>query len=81
MEKALILCFFVDCEKYDCYNLSNMTEDERYALAKEGVENGTADIYTLDEFCSSINYGEDCLSNYFVFPYYVDEEQYNSWCK
>ena len=47
MKKALILCFFVDCEKYDCQDLNNMDDVERYYLAINGVDNGTADIYTI----------------------------------
>ena len=81
MKKTLVLCFYADCEDYDVDNLYEMSEDELYNLAKEGVENGTADIYTLAEFCSSINYGEDCLTNYYTFPYYVNSKEYNKWSK
>ena len=81
MKKALILCFYADCEDYDLDNLYEMPVNELYNLAKKGVENGTADIYTIDEFCRDINYGEDCLTNYYVFPHYVDNIEYLGWRK
>lgn len=81
MKKALVLCFYADCEDYTPDMLCEMTEDERYNLAKKGVENGTSDIYTLEEFCMDITNGYDCLSNYYTFPHYVDEDEYKSWMK
>ena len=81
MKKALILCFFVDCEDYDLDTLEHSSSDVLYGLAKDGVEKGTADIYTIDEFCRDINYGEDCLTNYYVFPHYVDNIEYLGWRK
>ena len=81
MKKALILCFYADCEDYDLSMLESLSDDVRYGLAKDGVEKGTADIYTLTEFCQDINYGEDCLSNYYTFPIYVEEDEYNEWSK
>jgi hypothetical protein len=81
MKKALILCFHVDCEDYDLDTLEYSSSDVLYGLAKDGVEKGNADIYTLDEFCDDINHGQDCLSNYYTFPIYVDTLEYMGWKK
>ena len=81
MKKALILCFNVDYEDYDLDTLEHSSEDVLYGLAKDGVEKGKADIYTLDEFCYSINYGQFHISNYYTFPIYVDILEYMGWKK
>lgn len=38
MKKALVLLFSVD--DYNVVELDNMTNDERYKLAKENISNG-----------------------------------------
>lgn len=81
MKKALVLCFSSDCEDYDLDTLNSVSDETLYGLAKDGVKNGNADICTLEDLCASINYGEDCFSDYYTFPIYVEESEYNEWSK
>lgn len=79
MEKALVLLFDVD--EFNIVDLDNMTNEERYALAKENVSNGTTDIYTLGEFCGNLNNENLWMENWFSYPHYVDEDEYKKWYK
>ena len=79
MKKTVILMFDVDA--YNLNELTEKTDDELYAIAKEDVKFGCCDIEVVEEFCSDINNGVDCLSNYFVFPVYLDEREYEKWLK
>lgn len=79
MKKALMLLFSVDNFTLDV--LDEMTSEERFETAKKGVENGNADIYILGEFCGEINNGFDTLTEYYVYPHYVEEEEYWKWAK
>lgn len=81
MKKALVLCFYVDCEDYDLNTLKCLSDDALYGLAKDGIEKGTTDIYTLAEFCLDINCDKDRLSNYYTFQIYVEEKEYEQWSK
>ena len=77
--KAIILLF--DVNEFNILDLYKITNEERYALAKENVSNGTTDIYTLDEFCGDLNNEEVWMENWFAYPHYVDEEEYKKWYK
>ena len=79
MKKALVLLFSVD--DYNVVELDNMTNDERYKLAKENISNGGTDIYTLGEFCGDLNNEDFWMENWFVYPHYVDEDEYEEWYK
>ena len=79
MKKALVLCFAVD--NYTLDELDGMTAEERYNEAKNNLENGETDIYTLADFCCGVNNGEDVLTEWFVYPHYIEEEEYKSWYK
>ena len=79
MEKALVLVFYVG--KFNIIDLDNMTNEERYKLAKENISNGSTDIYTLGEFCGDLNNEDLYMEEWFAYPHYVDEEEYNQWYK
>ena len=79
MKKAVILMFSI--YTYDIDKLTDKTDDELYDLAKAGVEDGDCGIEVIEEFCSDINDGEDCLSLYYVFPVYLEENEYDEWRK
>lgn len=77
--KSVILLFDVD--EFSIVDLDEMTNEERYALAKENISNGTTDIYTLGEFCGELNNENLWMENWFVYPHYVDEDEYKKWYK
>jgi hypothetical protein len=79
MKKALVLCFSVD--KYTQEIFREMTSEELYEEAKTNLESGETDIYTLEDFCFDINNGEDVLTEWFVYPHYIEEDEYKSWYK
>ena len=79
MKKALVLCFSVDKYTQDIFR--EMTSEELYEEAKANIESGDTDIYTLTDFCCGINNGEDVLTEWFVYPHYIEEEEYKSWYK
>ena len=79
MGKSLILLFDVD--EYDLAEINAMSPDKRYKTAQKGVNKGTCDIYTVEDFCSSLNNGEDCLTAYWVLPCLVSELEYEKWWK
>lgn len=77
--KAVILLFDVD--RFNVAELDEMSSQERYALAKEKIYIGISDIYTLGEFCGDLNNDVLTMANWFVYPHYVDEEEYKKWYK
>lgn len=79
MAKALVLLFSVD--DFNVVELDNMTNEERYKLAKEKLSNGSTDIYTLGEFCGDLNNEDLWMENWFAYPHYVDENEYEEWYK
>ena len=80
MKKALVLLFSVD--DFNFVELENMTTEKRYLLAKQNiVDNGSTDIYTLGEFCRDLNNGDLWMENWFAYPHYVDDAEYEEWRK
>lgn len=79
MAKALVLVF--SAGNFNVVELDNMTNEERYSLAKENISNGSTDIYTLGEFCGDLNNEDLFIDNWFVYPHYVDEDEYEKWYK
>ena len=77
MEKALVLLFSVD--DFNVVELDDMSNEQRYTLAKENVSNGSTDIYTLGEFCGDLNNEDLVMENWFAYPHYVDEDEYEEW--
>lgn len=77
MGKQLILLF--DVEDFNLDELQEMSPDKRYKTAQENLD--CCDIYTIEDFCTSLNNGEDCLSAYWVLPCLVSETEYEKWWK
>lgn len=77
MGKQLILLF--DVENFSLDELQEMSPDKRYKTAQENLD--TCDIYTIEDFCASLNNGEDCLSAYWTLPCLVSEIEYEKWWK
>jgi hypothetical protein len=76
-KKPLIVLFGVG--EYSLDELRDMSPAEKLDAAKSNLD--CCDIYTTEDFCASINNGEDCLTEYYVYPVYVDETEYNKWWK
>ena len=79
MGKTLILLFDVD--EYDLADMKDLSPAKRLEKAKKGVNKGTCDIFTVEDFCNSLNNGDDCLTTYWVLPCWVSEEEYEKWRK
>lgn len=80
MQIPLILLFSVDCFERD--ELEKLTSQELFDKAVANVDNGSCDIYTLDDFCEDVNNEwTDVLTSWWMFNHYVDEEIHNQWYK
>ena len=80
MKKALVLSF--NKNFFEKENLDKLTaDDDRLNAALDGMENGTCDIQTIEDFLSDINNGIDNLALWYCYVHYVDESDYNDWAK
>ena len=78
-KKALVLLFSVD--EFNLDELDELTPEARYERAVEGVADGKCDIYTIADLCGDINNEADYFGEWFAYPCYVDEDEYNKWMK
>lgn len=79
MKKCIILCFHVD--DYSIYELDEMTEQERYEVCKSNLTENT-EIITVYGLCGCINdemFNKVNLNEYYIYPYYVEEEEYDQY--
>lgn len=83
--EPLVLCFNIDPHLLDTDErievLSDMTDEELYKEACEGVEIGLADIYALGDFLGDLTNGE-LKDKYYYYRYVmVSRAESDKWLK
>lgn len=83
--EPLVLCFNISPYLLDTDErleiLSEMTDEELYKEACEGVKHGLADIYALGDFLGDLNNGE-LKDKYYYYRYVmVSREESDKWLK